>query len=384
MPGPSQPATSTVGALLRLIEQEKSKSPHLQTPVSGPSTPIRGAIGAPLEAPIQPESPGSERTVGVKPETVPATTEAGLSATTTPRRALFGEMGGLGDIEGFVNPLTRDKAIVDKIYDTGKYPSLRKDAYPNGGYSYSVDSDSDAAKIWNEIRATNAANKKASKPKPTLGEYRGRGKTAAQWYAETGKQSTLDAIGKDVNKSVDLVTGKPSIVGGPRSGKAVVGPGGNVNFQPEAPHAPNKASLQDYLAQGKTREQWYAETGQQSGLDKLGGPGNLKPLPTPKTAPITPTSTLQQPLTPSSVQPQIQAQPQPSPAPSTSPKQAALDQELRDVEERLNQVKLEYEETIKRVEAEGQEFRRVMDEADQMPTTSDLYYDKATKTYKRK
>jgi len=339
MPGPAQPATSTVGALLRLIEQEKSKAPHLQTPQAAPSAPAREMAQAPLESPILPESPGSERTVGVKAETLPATTEAGLPATTTPRRALFGEMGGPGDIEGFVNPLTRDKATVDKIYDTGKYPSLRKDAYPNGGYSYSVDSDSDAAKIWNEIRATNAANKKASKPKPTLGEYRGRGKTAAQWYAETGKQSTLDAIGKDVNKSVDLVTGKPSIVGGPRSGRAVVGPEGNVGFQPEAPHAPNNASLQDYLSQGKTREQWYAETGQQSGLDKLGGPGNLKPLPTPETqAPVTPTPTLGQNLMPSSVSAPVQSQAQTgqvlggvAPVPGTPEYEAALaqDPELR-------------------------------------------------------
>ena len=257
MPGPAQPATSTVGALLRLIEQEKSKAPHLQTPQAAPSAPAREMAQAPLESPILPESPGSERTVGVKAETLPATTEAGVAADVVPGRSVIGERGGPLDLAGMAPGAT-----------PGDMGSMGPQT-----------------------------------PKPTLGEYRAKGKTAAQWYAETGRQSTLDAIGKDVNKSVDLVTGKPSIVGGPRSGKAVVGPEGNVGFQPEAPHAPNNASLQDYLSQGKTREQWYAETGQQSSLDKLGGPGNLKPLPAPRqNAPVTPTPTLGQNLMPSSVQ----------------------------------------------------------------------------------
>ena len=293
MPGPAQPATSTVGALLRLIEQEKSKAPHLQTPQAAPSAPAREMAQAPLESPILPESPGSERTVGVKAETLPATTEAGLPGTAVPGRSVIGERGGPLDLAG-----------------------MAPGATPGDMGSMGLQT-----------------------PKPTLGDYRGQGKTAAEWYAETGRQSTLDAIGKDVNKSVDLVTGKPSIVGGPRSGKAVVGPEGNVGFQPEAPHAPNNASLQDYLSQGKTREQWYAETGQQSSLDKLGGPGNLKPLPAPRqNAPVTPTPTLGQNLMPSSVSAPVQSQAQTgqvlggvAPVPGTPEYEAALaqDPELR-------------------------------------------------------
>lgn len=47
----------------------------------------------------------------------------------------------------------------------------------------------------------------ASKPKPTLQDYLNQGKTAAQWYAETGQQSTLDSIRRDPTIKFDDRTG---------------------------------------------------------------------------------------------------------------------------------------------------------------------------------
>jgi len=334
MPGPAQPASSTVGALLRLIEQEKSKAPHLQTPQAAPSSPARDVAQAPLETPILPESPGSERTVGVKPESLPALSEAGISGDTVPGRSIVGAIGGVGE---------------------GTLPGVT----PSFG--------------------TEPQTPQTPKVQPTLGEYRGQGKTAAEWYAETGKQSTLDAIGRDVNKSVNLETGEASIVGGPRSGKAVVDPEGNVNFQPEAPRAPNNASMQDYLSQGKTREQWYAETGQQSSLDKLGGPGNLKPLPTPQpTTPIIPTSTLSQNLMPSS----IQAPTSSGPYQGEITPNLAQEAELKAVQERLVQAQAEFDQTMERLKKDREEFNRFTAETENLK--SELYWDKEAKTFKRK
>lgn len=58
--------------------------------------------------------------------------------------------------------------------------------------------------------------KKAARP--TLQDYLNQGKTAAQWYAETGRQSSLDAIRKDPRKSFDDKTGNIIAVGSaPRS-----------------------------------------------------------------------------------------------------------------------------------------------------------------------
>ncbi len=47
----------------------------------------------------------------------------------------------------------------------------------------------------------------------SLSDYLGMGKTAAQWYAETGRQSTLDAIGADPRQNINLDTGAISRVG---------------------------------------------------------------------------------------------------------------------------------------------------------------------------
>ncbi len=255
MPGPAQPATSSVGALLRLIAQEKSKAPHLQTPQAASGTPIRAAAGSPLESPILPESPGSERTVGVKPELLPGVSEAGIAADTAPGRTNIGAIGG-----------------------------------PEGGIP-GVGS----------VPAPPVAPPQEPKRQPTLAEYRAQGKTVAQWYAETGQQSTLDALGADPRTDVNMETGEITKVGeGRHPSRLRTLDGGGGKTQP---------SLQDYLNQGKTAAQWYAETGRQGELDKLGGPDNLKPLPAPKTASVTPTSGFQQPLRPSGT-------PSPAPAPS--------------------------------------------------------------------
>lgn len=242
MPGITQPATSTVGALLRLIEQEKSKAPHLQTPGSNASSPARNTAQAPLENPILPESPGSERTVGVKPETISGSSEAGISADNVPGRTTVGAIGG---IEGGMGAAV------------GGVPTPQE-----------------------------------PKVQPTLGEYTSQGKTADQWYAETGQQSTLDSLRSDPRTNVDNITGEITRVGEERhpSHLRTINAGGGQS-QP---------TLQEYLDRGKTRAQWYGETGQQGTLDKLGGPDNLRPLP-PKTNAVTPTSALSQSLTPSGI-----------------------------------------------------------------------------------
>jgi hypothetical protein len=109
-----------------------------------------------------------------------------------------------------------------------------------------------------------------AQPQPTLTEYLARGKTAAQWYAETGRQSELDSIGAAASRggigNFDefLKTGQPA------NPELAVNPETGQTYQaPKQPGQPNNATLEDYLRQGKTVEQWYAETGRQSDLDRL-------------------------------------------------------------------------------------------------------------------
>jgi len=52
------------------------------------------------------------------------------------------------------------------------------------------------------------------KRRKTLDEYLSSGRTAAQWYAETGQQSSLDAIRSDPRASFDDKSGAISYVGG--------------------------------------------------------------------------------------------------------------------------------------------------------------------------
>lgn len=70
-----QGATSTIGSLLRLIEEEKTKAPTKILPQTEPGSAIRGLVQGPLESA---ESPGSSRVVSIKPE---AATMSGPEAT---------------------------------------------------------------------------------------------------------------------------------------------------------------------------------------------------------------------------------------------------------------------------------------------------------------
>ncbi len=60
------------------------------------------------------------------------------------------------------------------------------------------------------ISAPKKIAKKIAKKKPSLSDYLARGKTAAQWYAETGQQSSLDSIiksGGKLDKSGNITFG---------------------------------------------------------------------------------------------------------------------------------------------------------------------------------
>ena len=92
MPAPIQPS-GNIGALLRIIQQERKKAPHQIPPTAEPSAPIREAVSAPLESPIAPESRGTARIVAQRPEAAPTgATGRGI----TPGRASIGPIGGSG------------------------------------------------------------------------------------------------------------------------------------------------------------------------------------------------------------------------------------------------------------------------------------------------
>jgi hypothetical protein len=94
-----------------------------------------------------------------------------------------------------------------------------------------------------------------AEPLPTLEEYLSKGKTAEQWFAETGQQSVADQAG-GADKAVAAIRAAQS-----------------PQAQSMSISAP-QPTLQEYLDSGKTTEQWFAETGQQSALDALGGAQN--------------------------------------------------------------------------------------------------------------
>lgn len=250
MPGPVQPASSIIGTLLRQIVEDKSKAPHTQVPTADPSTPQRNVVQAPLEEAIAPESPGTERVINLPPESA-VTPSADAAAPVTPGTSKIGPIGGPGvDPNAFGN-LPAIGGPSDRLGEAGNVVAANAPPPPPAPIS---------------TRSALAA----PAPQPTLQDYLNKGKTAAQWYAETGRQSTLDAIDKDPNQKIDLNTGQASIVGGPRSGEAKVNPNtGQIYFQPEPDMGPNTATLQDYLNQGKTAQQWFAETGRQNELDQL-------------------------------------------------------------------------------------------------------------------
>lgn len=73
--------------------------------------------------------------------------------------------------------------------------------------------EGDAQAKFNQYQAEQEAKRKAEENKPSLQDYLNMGKTAAQWYAETGQQSTLDEIGRDTRSNIDLKSGAISRVG---------------------------------------------------------------------------------------------------------------------------------------------------------------------------
>lgn len=232
MPAPL-PASATLGALLRLVEQEKTKSPTEQIPGAGPSDPGRLAVQAPLETPIAPESPESSRVLSLKSEggLTPSGEDAGPVIPTT---AKVGPIGGAEEGMGSV-PITE--------IPTGQIPQ----ATPT--------------------------------PQPTLSEYLAKGKTAAQWYAETGRQSELDKIGAEASKGGIGNFNEFLNTGQPANPQLAIDPITGQSYQkPPEQGQPNTATLQDYLNQGKTAEQWYAETGRQSELNQLTR-GATQPIP---------------------------------------------------------------------------------------------------------
>ena len=79
--------------------------------------------------------------------------------------------------------------------------------------------------------------------KPSLQDYLNMGKTAAQWYAETGRQSELDALRRNprnrfndqgVPMSVGRRQGATNAIRAASEGKSYISPSGNVirNFTP--------------------------------------------------------------------------------------------------------------------------------------------------------
>lgn len=212
------PPSSLIGTLLRKLEESASEKPTSTMATDNPSAPIRETVQAPLETPIAPESPGTERVMSLKPE---GSVQASVEATPESITPSTSKVGGIGGPEG------------------GMIPALPTQA-------------------------------QAPQPQPSLEEYLSKGKTAAQWYAETGRQSELDRIGKEASSG-----GVGNIDEFMKSGKiandkwAVNPESGELYEAPRPVSEPNTATLQQYLDQGKTVEQWYAETGRQSDLDKL-------------------------------------------------------------------------------------------------------------------
>lgn len=91
-----------IGSLLRTIQEERSKAPHVLPPAGEPQAPIRAAVQAPLESPISPESPGSARTVSIRPEGVPPTSASTPPGQIVPPSTIIGDRGG-------VSPIIREK-----------------------------------------------------------------------------------------------------------------------------------------------------------------------------------------------------------------------------------------------------------------------------------
>ena len=89
------PQSGNIGALLRLIEQERKTAPHTKAPGAEPSAPLRKSVQAPLESPVAPESPGTSRVVSMRPAVTPPTSEAAPPGVVKPGTAIMGGKGGV-------------------------------------------------------------------------------------------------------------------------------------------------------------------------------------------------------------------------------------------------------------------------------------------------
>ncbi|MBI5357065.1 hypothetical protein HZB78_05675, partial [Candidatus Collierbacteria bacterium] len=93
-----------IGSLLRTIQEERSKAPHVLPPAAEPKAPVRAAVQAPLEAPIAPESPGSARVISIRPEGAPPTSAAVPAGKVIPPQSYAGGVGS-----GGISPIMREK-----------------------------------------------------------------------------------------------------------------------------------------------------------------------------------------------------------------------------------------------------------------------------------
>lgn len=231
------PPTSKIGTLLRQLEEAESEAPTSRKATDEPSTPARETVEAPLETPIRSESPGTARTISLPPEGATAP-----SATDTPEQIAptTSKIGPIGGQEGGV--LGADLGVAE----TPAPPPAPQ-----------------APVTFEQFKAAEPGN---------------AGKNYATYLTETGQQNVLDEIGGNPRLSLSD-TGEISEIGGGKW-QHTPAPSGGVKLQqiPQAPSRPNTASLQDYLNQGKTAAQWYAETGRQGNLDVLTA-GATQPIP---------------------------------------------------------------------------------------------------------
>lgn len=168
-----------------------------------------------------PEDLGQDRVVGQS---------AGQSLLPTSSSSPVGQGDGTKDVsdpffnsplfqkvQGFLSPdfeRTRNQALSTDQFTDEFYQDPRQFGQVFGGTSQ----EGDAQAKYDAYQEEQRKKAEQNKPKPTLDDYLRMGKTAAQWYAETGQQSTLDSIRSNPRMSFDDRSGSISRVGdAPRS-----------------------------------------------------------------------------------------------------------------------------------------------------------------------
>lgn len=168
-----------------------------------------------------PEDLGQDRVVGQS---------AGQSLLPTSSSSPVGQGDGTKDVsdpffnsplfqkvQGFLSPdfeRTRNQALSTDQFSDEFYQDPRQFGQVFGGTSQ----EGDAQAKYDAYQEEQRKKAEQNKPKPTLDDYLRMGKTAAQWYAETGQQSTLDSIRANPRMSFDDRSGSISRVGdAPRS-----------------------------------------------------------------------------------------------------------------------------------------------------------------------